>query len=376
MLAIYLLSIAGHALAPIFHGGLKEIDFLAFWAAGRLALEGQATAAFDWRSLAATFEAEIGPVDFAYGWFYPPTMQLLMMPFAAMPFFVAYTLWVGVTLAAFAGGLWRLFGERQIVWLVLAAPVVWANIKLGQTGMFIAAAMILGFCLRRQSSWMAGLCFALISVKPHMGVLLPIVFLVSGWYRLFAATAFWVLVWALAAFAVLGAEPWLLFFDGLRNAAGEALATGLLKTQFMITPFAFALGSGATLEMATTLQLCWVALVVLATIGIWRKPLARDLKLAWVFAAAATLSPYAYIYDATLAATASLLLLRHSATGGHHDQDRALALHALFHAMPFLLLLVPPGVGMAPAFLGVLALIGHLLVHLRKDMATVRLKPV
>ena len=60
-------------------------DFLAFWAAGNLALEGQPEIAYDQEAM---FEAErrlLPGQDQQFPWFYPPTYLLLVAPLALLP---------------------------------------------------------------------------------------------------------------------------------------------------------------------------------------------------------------------------------------------------------------------------------------------------
>src|SRR4051794_8394871 len=51
-------------------------DFSSFWTAGRMALGGQAPAAYDWASLAALQEQTHGVKGFA-PWSYPPVFLLV-----------------------------------------------------------------------------------------------------------------------------------------------------------------------------------------------------------------------------------------------------------------------------------------------------------
>jgi hypothetical protein len=65
--------LSGHFLIDA-HGEPIANDFVNVWAAGRLALDGQAAAAYDWTLHKAAEIRAVGH-DFAnyYGWHYPPT---------------------------------------------------------------------------------------------------------------------------------------------------------------------------------------------------------------------------------------------------------------------------------------------------------------
>ena len=65
-------------------------DFVNVWAAGHLALDGHAAAAYDWTlHKAAEVQAVGHGFDNYYGWHYPPTFLFAAAPLALMPFTAA-----------------------------------------------------------------------------------------------------------------------------------------------------------------------------------------------------------------------------------------------------------------------------------------------
>ena len=77
--------LGGHFLIDA-HGGPIANDFVNVWAAGRLALDGQAAAAYDWTLHKAAEIRAVGH-DFAnyYGWHYPPTFLFVAAALATLP---------------------------------------------------------------------------------------------------------------------------------------------------------------------------------------------------------------------------------------------------------------------------------------------------
>ncbi|HYF07865.1 MAG TPA: hypothetical protein VD970_09595, partial [Acetobacteraceae bacterium] len=59
-----------------------QTDFIAFWSAARMAIEGQVAAAYDWDLHKAVQVAAIGR-DFEgfYGWHSPPHLLFVLLPF-------------------------------------------------------------------------------------------------------------------------------------------------------------------------------------------------------------------------------------------------------------------------------------------------------
>src|ERR1043165_1136890 len=77
------------------------IDFLAYWAAARLALAGHVSSVYDIVAHQAA-EQVIAPI---HGWLpfaYPPPFLLVVAPFGLAPYWLAFALWVGSTGLVFA----------------------------------------------------------------------------------------------------------------------------------------------------------------------------------------------------------------------------------------------------------------------------------
>ena len=85
--------LSGHFLIDA-HGEPIANDFVNVWAAGRLALDGQAAAAYDWTLHKAAEIRAVGH-DFAnyYGWHYPPTFLFVAAALATLPYLVAAVVW-------------------------------------------------------------------------------------------------------------------------------------------------------------------------------------------------------------------------------------------------------------------------------------------
>src|SRR4051812_38285636 len=82
------------ALLPLFISATGTLDFMgrplgtdfsSFWTAGRLALDGQASQAYDWRTHYAMQRATHG-VDMFFPWSYPPIFLLVAAAVALLPY--------------------------------------------------------------------------------------------------------------------------------------------------------------------------------------------------------------------------------------------------------------------------------------------------
>jgi len=118
------------------------VDFLSFWAAGRLVLSGHPELAYNIASHGAV-EDTIAHIGGLMPFPYPPPFLAIVTPFAAPPFGIAFILWVAITATFFA------LATRR------AAPLSFAfgntpaaiDFMIGQNGFLICGIFILGLSL-------------------------------------------------------------------------------------------------------------------------------------------------------------------------------------------------------------------------------------
>src|SRR5271157_2178345 len=133
------------ALSP---GGLdlegKPIgsDFIGFYAASRLALDGRPELAYDVGSHWAAQKALFGPKLGYTAFFYPPPALLISLPLALAPYFWSLAAWLATTGYAFYRVL-RFYLPSLDPVAFLAFPAVFVNAAHGQNG-FLSAALIGG----------------------------------------------------------------------------------------------------------------------------------------------------------------------------------------------------------------------------------------
>jgi len=77
-------------------------DFISFWAAGRLVLDGFPAQAFDWDILRRIEVAKLGQ-EFAgnFPWHYPPPFLFVASVLALLPYSLAYLGWVLASLVPY-----------------------------------------------------------------------------------------------------------------------------------------------------------------------------------------------------------------------------------------------------------------------------------
>jgi hypothetical protein len=166
---------------------LPPDDFVEYWAAGRLNLNGGNP--YDAEQL-VPLEREAGrPVQEAVMMWNPPWTLSFVMPIGALSPRTAQFVWLGVhflCVMVSAGMLWFVFGGRMShVWVAGALALSFAPTKFLLLSGQISGFLLLGLSgflwgVRQRRFIVAGLFATLVAVKPHLFLLLWITFLLEG----------------------------------------------------------------------------------------------------------------------------------------------------------------------------------------------------
>lgn len=290
-------------------GRTDGYDFMAFWSAAVMALEGRAAWAYDFDSLGLVQQA-IFPLDVGlYPWLYPPSFQLLLLPLGLLPYLLAYLIWTLGTLAFLCAVLWRFVPHPAAVLVLLAMPLTDRVFATGQTS-FLTTALLGLFALeleRRPAR--AGFWLGWVTVKPQLGVLAPIALLLDRrWTAIAAAGATALALGAASAFA-FGATAWLNFF-GSMGWISRTLADSPNVLAVIASPFSTLRLAGVGEASAYALHIAVAVAAALLVAWVWWRPFAIDLKLACLIAAAALISPFHHDYDLMILAVPFAILVR------------------------------------------------------------------
>jgi hypothetical protein len=288
------------------------IDFTAFWGAAKLALAGQAIAAFDPDKLTAAQGARPLGAMTGMPWLYPPGWHALIAPLGLLPFSAAWIAFGAISAGLFTAAIRPLARPipGALSW-TLAAPPVLLTLAIGNNGLLSAACMTAAVAaLGAERPARAGLLIALMTLKPSLGLLVPPVLLAGRRWSAIAWATAGTLAIAAATAALFGTDYWLRFFAQL-GGASDMLAAGRLPFQRMITWYGFLRTAGLGHDAAVAAQVAATAVVMVAVGALWtRKTAPFDLKAAAFLFGLTLATPYAYYYEMTFALVAILFLLR------------------------------------------------------------------
>lgn len=323
-------------------GRPKHVDFVGVWAAGRLAQEGPAAAAYDWIALKQFQNMAVG-YDFAgrYNWHYPPPFLFVAVALATAPFLAAMIVWIAITLPLYLLTV-RWITGHPLGWLLGAGfPAALATVAAGQNGFFTASLIggMLGFMERRPA--LAGVCLGLLTYKPQFGLLFPIVLIVARQWRVFWVAAATGAVLALLAAFAFGVDSWIAFFNWLPATSNAFLSEGHAEIGKQQSLFALVRVLGGTEPLAWAAQAALALLVAVAVSLLWRGQAAFELKAAGLAAGTLLATPYVYLYDTVVLAVAVAFLMRLWLAAGFRGYELAGLAVAAALMMAFTFVQVP-----------------------------------
>ncbi|MSO67433.1 MAG: DUF2029 domain-containing protein [Pseudolabrys sp.] len=318
-------------------------DFSNVYAAGTYVLDGEPTAPFDPARQYAREQAIFGTATPFYGWHYPPFFLGLAALLALMPYWLALLMWQGVTLGLYLWAMRTILstsswpgssrpststfsvqaqdvdarhkaghdkGERggthNHLWLLLAVafPAVFINLGQGHNGFLTAALIGAALVMLVDRPILSGVLIGCLAYKPQFGLLIPLVLIATGRWRVFAAAAVTVALLALAVTLAFGVEIWTAFLASTqftRTVVLEQGGTGWHKIQSV---FSWVRLWGGGVMLAYAMQAAVTILAAAALVWLWRSRTAFPLKAAALIVGCVLATPYSLDYDLMLLAPA------------------------------------------------------------------------
>ncbi len=276
-------------------------------------------------------EAQAHAVGFA-PWMYPPTFILAVVPLAYLPYLLSWFAWLAATAVPYVLAMRRIL-PPSLAWpFAFAAPPVFFNAMYGQTGFLTGGLIGLGLALLGRRPVWAGVLIGLASVKPHLGILIPLAFLAGGHWRAFAAATVTVLAMIAASVLAFGDDPWFAFI-GTALFHLEGFAAGAYDLVPMTTVLATLRLAGASLDTAWAAQYASAALMALLVAWAWwrgrRRPDTLGLQAAVLCLATLLAVPMAYLYDLVLLVPAAAWLWADFTERGARRWERVALIGAL-----------------------------------------------
>jgi hypothetical protein len=280
-------------------------DFLNFWSGAKLALDGHVHTLYRIGEYHRFQVETVGHTIDLYHYSYPPTLALIMTPFALLPYPVAWVVWQGAGWASFASALKRFMPER---WLLLALtwPAVFINAIAGQTGCWLAGVTGWGLILLPTRPVFAGLILSLFTIKPQLGWLLPVALIAGREWKALLGFAIGSILLISITTGVFGMGVWWEYEGQARLLKAVILENGAFVWTRMISVFVLFRHMGASLEIAYAMQAISSAIALLVVMLSWHRVAVGRVPLLMVAMLASAI--YVSDYDCVLLAYPVALL--------------------------------------------------------------------
>jgi len=290
-------------------------DFFNFWMYGREAFSADPGRFYDLDTYHAAVKQLLGPdSEYQPNWSYPPSIMLLAPPFGALPYVLALAIFTLAGIAAYFAVLLRRFGDWRLVGVVAISPAAIVCLNSGQFAYGLTALFVAIFWQLDRRPILAGVLIGVLSLKPQLGLFLPVMLVASGRWKTFGAAALTTLTLAALTALLFGVQPWIDYLHNGVPTQNLVLRDPLmLGASVMPTVFMNLRQFGLSYETAMAIQLCTA--IVAAGAIFWafrfRRDADPDLLFAFYFACCVFGLPYLLSYDTMpLTLGAAVLLLR------------------------------------------------------------------
>jgi hypothetical protein len=349
-----------------FSSVLTDKDFGNYWIAALKTLSGDAKDLFDPEVYQGFLKLYFPNVQTARNWSYSPHYLIFIWPFGFFNYNLSYFIFQCGTFIFFMWSVWMVTRRIDFFCVVMLTAFSWANLNFwaGQNGFFTSGCFILAFSLMQKRPIFAGLCFAALTVKPQLGLLIPLILLLEGRLTVIVAAVCGTIGLVLLSIVLFGVDSWIGYL-GPTTAAQTAVLTDWQGFFLFMMPTFFGAMRGLGLSPigAFLVQVPFSIFALALTVWVARKSgIAFESRMACYGLLIFLFTPYAFNYDfgfvIVLVAIAAL-------TPPSNSPEQRVVLY-----LALLLVGIAPVIGMIYAALGypiaMLAIIRSLMMFLHK----------
>jgi hypothetical protein len=314
--------------------GPQRSDFIAFHAAARLAVAGEAAAAYQWDRLqveqAVILGIERDAIVGYLAWLNPPHFFFAVVPLHGLSYAWAWASWVVICSTVFALAIRAVLPGPAAIIAGFCAPAVLITLVIGQNGLLVAALMAWTLALLDRRPLAAGVALGLLTIKPQFGLILPLVLVATGRWRVILVASGTAILAALASLAAFGPETWLAFAQALPANAQYLLEQHDVGHRRLQSVYAFGLLASGRKDLAWVLHGAFAAAIIVLVLRLWmRRPEGpAEARAAAAIAGTFLVTPYVWIYDMPAIAIAALFLARAAQRDGWLAAEKPLLIAA------------------------------------------------
>ena len=162
-------------------------DFLNFWMYGRAAPTADPSRFYDFAEYHRALEALLGPNYPGQNWSYPPSIFFIAAPFGQLDYLQALLVWTSFSATLFFTVARSHIGDTRLLIALLLSPAAVLCVISGQSSLITAAMLIAIFAWLDRRPVAAGILIGLLTLKPQLGILFPVMLIASARWRVFAS---------------------------------------------------------------------------------------------------------------------------------------------------------------------------------------------
>lgn len=289
-------------------------DLPVFIAAVQMAEAGNLSAAYTPQH----FHAFIGEEYKNLYWLNPPHAVLFFAPLDMGHYGVSKAIWIALNTSLLMLISWHAvtrvkddYGAHgaiagfALAFSIALAPGAFTNFLLLQLGAAIAACLYFGLTFARTRPILSGLLFAVATIKPQYGLMVPVFLLAIGAWRSIAVACMGTIALIIVSGFTYGFDSWFEFFTSV-TGGHSAYATETYEGVITVRQTLAKLGLGSGIQLIGQ-----VVALGASAVAVWfaarRLPADTAIAITLIFSLLA--APIAWVYDWLLITLGLLLLL-------------------------------------------------------------------
>lgn len=303
-------------------------DFLNTWMGGRSAFFGGPAPWFDLHVYNQALQQMLGTRYQDHYWSYPPDLMLFIWPLGLMPYLPAYIAWCVVGIALYLLACSNAIPRDRLLF-VAVAPGIAICVFFGQNGFYTSARLVGGLtCLDRRPI-LAGILFGILTIKPQLGLMLPVVLLLERRWTTIASAMITTAVLVAATAMWFGWSIWIEFWQKIVPQQ-EWLTVHGKGVLFAVVSSVFYGGRMMHLPLSVDWALQYIVSALAFAAVVWTYWKRRDpaLSLALLVTATFLFTPYILNYDMVVFGFV-VALLRERADNTWRDHQLLIAVWSL-----------------------------------------------
>ncbi len=163
-------------------------DFIFFYAAAKEIIINNAHHLYDnyyASETTSTIFPELGSMKLNnWVWLYPPHYLLLIAPLGFLPYHFALAAWLAISILLPVITLryfWRI--NYGFLFITSFNINIFICLIMGQNALILSSIAGIGIASIKKRPWLAGICFAIVSMKPHFAILIPVALVLGRYWQ-------------------------------------------------------------------------------------------------------------------------------------------------------------------------------------------------